>query len=353
MSDFKTMAHLQRLYARHRWAATRGMLLAIVLNAGLFLTVSPAMVVLRHFDIPAYPPDAVYVSRKVVREYRHETPDVVVLGGSSMRDAVPPQHIAAVELSKACGESTGIFNAATSAQHPTDGWAILDAMHGPAPRLVVIGLTYGRLSAPRNRDPYDFSKQVVELPRSPSAFWIGVGRADVRENIFDFFPQLRRLNWTFAELRKPPMSGRFRHFDDRTDLTSKQFSPSQKDYVVQKYHALEAENLQATAPAMTEYWTEFANAMQARGSKVLFVWTPISPEFAPFSKKLAPTMAAAFAQLSAVAPVFDMQRVTSLPTDDFRDPLHLNVAGRKKTWGVIARYLADHGACRAAKSVIG
>jgi hypothetical protein len=350
MSAFRIITFLQSLYTRHRWAATRGMLLAIVLNAVLFLTVSPAMLVLRHIDIGVYPPDPAYVSRKVVREYRHETPDIIILGGSSMRDAVPPQQLAAAELSKYCGETTGIFNAATSSQHPVDGWAILDAMHGPPPRLVVVGLTYGRLSASRSRDPHDFSKQVVELPRSPSAFWRSVGRADVRDNIFDFFPQLRRLNWTFTEVRKSSSTKRSRHFDDRMGVSIGQFSPSDKTYLVQKYSALEAENLPSMAPEMTEYWIDFARTMKARGSKTLFVWTPISPEFEPFSKKLAPTIQTAFARLSAAAPVLDLQRAAPMPTDDFRDPLHLNVAGRTKAWGVIVRYLAQHGACRSAKS---
>jgi hypothetical protein len=275
------------------------------------------------------------------------------LGGSSMRDAVPPRPIVESDLTQMCRTKITAFPAATSSQSTVDGWAILDALKGSAPRLVVVGLTYGRLSTSRNRDPYSLQGQVVELPRSSTAEMISLTHADLSDNAFDFFSQLRRLNWSISTLKSelltpPPQTTPAISMYDRTVVPNIVLSSAEKTFFVQKLYATESANYRSGAPEMTANWTNFAEIVRKRGSEIIFIWTPLSDEMEPITRTYASLTEQVISQLSKTAPVLDLRNALPSSPGSFRDPLHLSIKGREETWSRIMKFLVGRGACSPA-----
>jgi hypothetical protein len=329
-----------------------GLLMAIVANMLMLALVSPSTFVHTYFTSREFLPDQAYVGHVITREFAKEPPDILFLGGSSMRDALPPRGFGEATLAGICKAKLRMFAAATSAQHPTDGWAIVDALRKKPPKMIVVGLTYRRLAMDPAHQPYDLSEQTADLPRSPSAFWDAVSRADLSAGLFDFFSQIRRLTRWKGLL--DPTNDRngmpirvARDIHDRTTLPGTPIPVSQKQYLAQKMYALWGDHYKRNSKEMAQYWTRFAARMRARGSRVIFVWTPVSEETDALTLTYQAETMAAMATLAATAPTLDLRDHLRGSPNDFRDPLHVTAAGRAKTWPTISRFVAAHGGCTA------
>jgi hypothetical protein len=339
--------------SRYQWAISRSIVLAVLINVVLLCLVSPANLFHRYVNITTFPIDAAYVAQSITRDFSNSGPDILFLGGSSMRDAVPPRPIVESDLTQMCRTKITAFPAATSSQSAVDGWAILDALKGYAPRLVVVGLTYGRLSTSRNRDPYSLQGQVVELPRSSTAEMISLTHADLSDNAFDFFSQLRRLNWSISALKSelltpPPQTTPAISMYDRTVVPNIVLSSAEKTFFVQKLYATESANYRSGAPEMTANWTNFAEIVRKRGSEIIFIWTPLSDEMEPITRAYASLTEQVISQLSKTSPVLDLRNALPSSPGSFRDPLHLSIKGREETWPRIMKFLVGRGACSPA-----
>jgi hypothetical protein len=302
--------------------------------------VDPAVLIHRFVDLDKESSFNSSVEHVIVNKTYPRPVEILVLGGSSMHDAVPDGQNAESVLEQACGRVPKLLNAATSGQHATDGWAIIDALEGPPPKIILVGLSAGRLDVARGDGPYALSGQKVSLPQSPTAVALALQHGTSRVAPFDFFAQIRRLRDTLA------VSMAQSALEPGGDLAVK--APSLvsanpvQDY---KKHVLLMEDI-GNEGEMAAYWTAFAQRMQRRGSQVYFVWTPLSPVGQALDARSVPNKIRALNALSQTAPVVDMSQIRRLTIADFRDTLHLNSNGARKLWPEIVRNSATQGLCK-------
>ena len=195
MSHSSRLDPARRWYARHRGAVTRGFLVALLPTLALLWVINPATIIHSRLKGEAYQPDSAYVGFNIAKFDSRTPPDIMFLGGSSMREATPHRRDADAWLTARCGQAVHIFNAATSSQEPPDSWAIADAIGG-APRLIVVGLSYRRLMRTNLDDIHDPGAQTVALPTSGRASLKSLIRGDLRAGVFDFFTQVERAKWS-------------------------------------------------------------------------------------------------------------------------------------------------------------
>ena len=105
MSDSSQLEPIRRWYARHRGVVTRGFLVALCPTLILLCWIDPVMIVHSRLRGDAYQPDATYVGFRITRDYGRTSPDVLLLGGSSMREAIPHNRDADSWLRVRCGRS--------------------------------------------------------------------------------------------------------------------------------------------------------------------------------------------------------------------------------------------------------
>ena len=349
MSGSSLLKAARSWYARHRGAATRGFLIALFPTLILLWILEPATMVHGLLKGEAYQPDAAYVGFRIAKAYGRAPPDVLLLGGSSLRETTPDRRDADSWLSVRCGRSVRVFNAATSSQHPSDGWAIADAIGG-APRVVVIGLSYHRLMRAGADDTYDPNAQTVALPRSPVALRQSLVRGDLRGGLFDFFAQFERAEWAISALRDEA-AGRgetgnpVRDNDDRDVSLADPIAAEAKRYMADQMYVLAGDDLKRSSAEMTEYWLGFAREMRRRGSRPLFVMTPYSEEAGALAREYSPSTTAALARLARENPVLDLRNHPHLGAADFTDPAHLSDAGRRRAWPILGEAIAEAYGC--------
>lgn len=335
-------------YAHHRSVVTRGFLVGLFPTLILLWWIDPVTIVHRRLKGEAYQPDTAYVGYSIVTNYGRTSPDVLVLGGSSTREATPHRRDADSWLSVRCGRSIRIFNAATSSQQPSDSWAITEAIGG-TPRVVVIGLSYHRLMRSSIDDAYDPNAQTVALPTPARASLQSLVRGDLRAGVFDFFAQFDRAEWSIsalrAELAGRPAVGQARDNDDRDGSPATARPADAKRYMADQMYVLAGDDLFRTSADMTEYWLSFAREMRRRGSTPLFVLTPYSREAEPLAREYAPSITTAFTRLAQENPVLDLRDNPDLNAADFTDPTHLSDAGRVIVWPILGEAIATAYGC--------
>ncbi len=349
MSRSSRLDTARRWYARYRGGVTRGFLVALFPTLILLWLIDPATIVHAHLRGEAYQPDSAYVGFSVARAYGRTPPDIMFLGGSSMREATPHRRDADAWLSARCGRAIHIFNAATSSQEPPDSWAIADAIGG-APRVIVVGLSYRRLMRASIDDIYDPNAQTVALPSSRTASLKSLVRGDLRAGVFDFFNQFERSEWSISALRDE-MTGHGRTDGPARDNDDRDVSPATpmpadaRRYIADEMYILADDDFSRTGGAMTEYWLSFADEMRRRGSTTLFVMTPYGPEAEPLAREYAVSTATALDRLARQNPVLDLRKDPRLTASDFTDPTHLSDTGRITLWPVLGEAVADAYGC--------
>lgn len=348
MSGSRRLERTRLWYARHRGVVTRGFLVALFPTLILLWWIDPVTIVHSRLKGEAYQPDTAYVGFSIVRDYGRTPPDVLLLGGSSTREITPHRRDADSWLSTRCGRSIHIFNAATSSQHPSDSWAIADAIGG-APRVVVVGLSYRRMMRMSIDDAYDPTAQTVALPIPMRASLKSLVRGDLRAGVFDFFTQFDRAQWSISALEAEAAGrlagGEARDKDDRDGSLATAIPADAKRYMADQMYVLAGDDLSRTSAEMTEYWLGFAREMRRRGSTPLFVMTPYSREAEPLAREYAPSIATAFARLARENPVLDLRDHPRLDAADFTDPAHLSDAGRLIAWPVLGEAIAEAYGC--------
>ena len=335
-----------RRYRRHRPAITRGFLIALTAAIAFMWFAEPMTLAHRWIRSDAVPTDGAYVGRMITTDPAAGAPDILVIGGSSIQILTPKD--ADVRMSALCGRATHLFNAATSSQHPADSRAILDRLHRP-PALIVVGMSYRRLSSTQFYDPYRVEQGRVELPRSPHSFLAAVLRGRLDGGIFGSLAQLRIMDWErtllLSKVRNLPLERRPGARHDGDLARDEVQSHARKQLLADTMWIVEGDALEKSADAMARYWTDFAHDMQARGSKVLFLMTPLSREADGVQHAYAEPVGRALGAIARAAPVVDM-RGMELRDDQFRDPLHLTWKARDAVWPLLSETIAHHGGCR-------
>lgn len=337
---------------RHEDALARGFLLALGLVLAAVLLVDPASLLHRHFHSDRPPPDHVYVARKIYQSDAQPF-DIVVIGGSSTRELIPPPGPRGESPAGLCQDRDRLLNAATSSQQPADGYAILSALPR-APELVVVGLTGRRLIGDRRNDPYALDAQVVELPRSNGAMLDAVRHGRVEFASFDFFDQLRRSQWTLqtAALAAQGMDWPTNpNLDNRTAYPDTPRLPEIKQLYADKLLLSAEETPSNHRVSIARYWVDFADHVSAKGGRILFVMTPTSPEAAAYEAYMRPLMDDALQDISAKYPLLDLRHSAGRPLGaaDFFDPIHVSHTGRDRLWPETAAAIRRAQACDASR----
>lgn len=347
---------IAHFFDRYAAAVSRGFLVATVIALALLWVLQPAALLHRNFVHDRPPPDRAYVGQKVYQTFALQSPDVLILGGSSMREMIPAPDLKSGGWQALCAGQARLLNAATSSQHPSDGYAIVDALPSRE-MLVVVGLNSRRLTVDKRSDPFDLSGQTVELPRSAQAARAALhhGRFDV--GAFDFFDQIRRVQWSLQSLYLSTRGTSFagsgavgpgQPRDDRSAYPDAPLSPEEKQLIADKL-LLTSLHYEKTAPRpATEYWLDFGRYIRASGGNVLFVRTPRSPEAQAYDRTTASLSEAALLKIGQEFPVLDFVKLPSaagLGAVDFHDPVHVSHAGRDRLWPTLARSIAATKAC--------
>lgn len=338
------------LYRSQRPAIARGFLIALGATVALLWFVQPTTLAHRLIRTDVVPTDSAYVGRMIAVDPHSAAPDVLVLGGSSMQLMIPRD--ANTRMRQLCGRDIHLFNAASSSQHPSASWAIVDALRRP-PSLIVVGLSYRRLMRTPFADPYRLEQQRVELPRSPTMFRAALLRGRLDAGLFDSLAQLKLMDWErrlfVATVRghgELPIAPGARHEADLSADTVR--SPSDKQMLADTMEVIDGNALARSVDEMTRFWIDFAHAMAARGSRTLFVMTPYSREADSMTRAYAQPLSHAMNALGVGAglPAHDMRDI-ALSDDEFRDPIHLTYAARDRIWPSFSRTLARSGGCAA------
>lgn len=330
-------------------AATRGFLIALAPTLLLLWLIDPATMVHRRLKGEVHQEDATYVGFNIARVYARTPPDVLILGGSSMREATLHRRDADAWLSARCSRSIQIFNAATSSQDPLDSWAITDAISG-APRVVVVGLSYRRLMREDLADIYDPNAQTVALPSSTTAGLKSLTRGDLRAGVFDFFNQFERAQRSISALRgevtgSGGAGGAALDNDDRSYSPASPMSAQERRYMADEMYVLADDDLLRTADAMTDFWLSFARELGRRGSTTLFVMTPYGPEAESLAREYAAPIDKALGRLARENPVLDLRTNPGLTAEAFTDPTHLSLVGRATLWPALGDAVARAYGC--------
>ena len=333
------------------WASrsTYGFFAALALSILVNLLMEPVELVHRYAPISSRLPDEAYVGRRAA-DFVGNPPTVLILGGSSMRESVPTAVEFGSSLAGQCSYSPSMFNAATSSQHPADGWAVIDAI-GRTPRLILVGLTYRRMIFDRSNDPDDISAQRVELPRSPTATRIAAANADIRSGLFDSVAQIGRMRFSLGEIRRmrglqnPNNFTNLSTFDDRDAFSSPPISGALKRFTGDKWLATYGWTGAERFKPLVVYWRDFAERLQRRGARVIFVVTPEGPEMHPMRRTLETEFMRALTELRTTAPVADLRDSMNDPAQ-FHDPIHLTNQGRDTLWPRLSSLITKELGCK-------
>jgi hypothetical protein len=319
-------------------------LIAALVVAALALAVAagPTWRLYAYLPPSALRSDRLRITHDLATRWQRETPDVVLLGGSQVREIVPDQEFMARELSVACGRPVRVLNAASSAQLLESSWSIADrfAEREPQP-LFVIGPNLWRVTDVPN-GAAKLGRALFLLPRAPS-----LQRAGVEVPLS--LPERGQVRAGIAVMDLLTAAG----FGGHSPSAGDPFQASQHQYrapawsaerklIDARFQVLESADLPAsTVSANVAAYSEFARTLRSRGGSVAFLLTPYAPEarrpLAAWEGELAP----AVRSLADIAAVLDL-RAMPLESADFYDTVHLMRDGRSKLWPTMQRFLVTH-----------
>ena len=324
----------------------RGLLFAVAIILAALMLVDPSVLLHRQFQTNRPLPDGAYVASKILYG-NNPSYDVVVVGGSSMREMIPPPPSGA-EWRGLCTNRAGLLNAATTSQQPVDGYAIFDAV-ADSPGVLVVGLTGRRLIGDRRNDPYALQDQSVELRRSSAAMSnaISNGRFDFAS--MDFFDQVRRSEWSFRTLAltmRGTIWPRRAQMDDRSAYSDEPMPAKDKQMQADKLLVASDAAGEGDREQVAEYWLDFARHVSSKGWRIVFVFTPTSAELASYDAYTRPLTDLALRQIASQYPLVDLRQSGPYAAADFHDPVHISHAGRDRLWPRLASAIRAMQSCQ-------
>lgn len=340
------------LHNRYADAFARGLLAAIILVFAALFLLDPSSLLHRYFQTDRPVSDSAYVARKIYGDGAARSYDIVVVGGSSMREMIPPPRGEAMARPDLCPHRDRLLNAATSSQQPVDAYAIADAV-APPYGLLVVGLSGRRLISDRRNDPYALQSQSVELPRSYAAMLDALSHGRIEFLSLDFFDQFRRSHQAFRTAfraspgKRPPGDG---ELDNRSAYPEQPLPVGDKQLIADKLLLTAELPNEGSSRSIAGYWLDFANHATRSGWKVLFVFTPTSAEADGYGAYTKPTVDIALSHIQTLYPVLDLREgQQSYVQADFYDPIHVSHSGRDKLWPRLAAAIRDAQACHAGE----
>jgi hypothetical protein len=329
-----------------RWLGVDGFTraLALLLALGLLIVATVILAVAPVWRVYGVVPDSrlssdrLRVTHSLATHWQYELPDVMFVGGSQIREALPTEAFMQAELSRACGWPVAVFNATSSAQPAEASWALIELLGEHAPPLVVSGVNLWRddrnsagarrlarallpLGAPKQLDVSMGALNLGAPERLRNRMGILFGDAlqalRHRATVTGGNPFQGRHNQYAA----PPLSDEERIIESRyTLLVSSQTADAIVDRNVATYGHL----------------GEF---VRARGGRLLYLLPPSSPGSAAILAPLEPRTRHALAPLVAADEVLDLSVAIRLEDADFYDGVHMLATGRAGFWPVLEQAL--------------
>ena len=307
------------------------------------LTVGPAMFLML-FDINRYvltnysfikggTPSEIYRPQKIIMSPLTPDVEVLLLGGSSVREFFPGDRAVSKVFSRHCGLPILAVNAGTSSQSLADTAAIVDAVlqESARPKILLVGLTNYRLSQPWINWNQVLEEQRLTLPVSETLL-LQFGFLDAwKWRFHDKFEQIARLApfYERAERRANSALGQVesRHYYDRPPMSIKQ-----KLEQTAISHTLRNANFVKYAERNARWFAHAFAPFSEMGMDIVFLFTPQSPVARAVDINNEIIHAAVARQLEQTGVVVDLRNGSQLTEDMFYDEQHLRPAGREHLW---------------------
>lgn len=251
--------------------------------------------------------DRIRVMHRLATDFAARPPDVLVVGGSQMRELLPVDAYIERTLGDACGRPVGVFNAASSSQPLDASIDLVEHFAAERPELVLFAVNPSRLY---HGEPD--AGALLPLPTTPAwprfeALWADLG-------------SLRDGSLRIPRTPLGPHLGAQHHYRGMPwDAARKRADAVQEVALAQSAgETVRARNVERLLD--TDY-----------GGAVLFVIPPHSPEADAPYRDYADAMARSLARLSDRGDILDL-RGAPLTSADFHDAVHLRQSGRERIW---------------------
>jgi hypothetical protein len=284
--------------------------------------------------------DRLRIVHEIAARWEAAPPDILMLGGSQLRELMPEDEYIATALSSQCGRSISVFNAATSSQPLESSWAMADLMRRPG-QLVVINLSIWRVL--KGQKIERLARTLLPIPNSRN-MPAGVEQVQMP------WEQARRsrLGILFADaVTSTGLRGA--RIERAGPFASYQHSyrdvpqPAELKSIEARFQAA---RLRPIADREVERnvrgFIALAQHLRADKGDVVFLLTPASAEVVDEFIEFRELETRASMLLREAAPLLDLSDGSSLASTDFADTLHLTTHGRTQLWPALNAYLLSH-----------
>lgn len=288
--------------------------------------------------------DRMRVLKPLAGRFRAAPPDLLLLGGSQVRELFPESAFMARELARDCGVAPTIINGATSGQLPSVQIAVLSRW-GVSPKVTIVGFSPWRFFRPR---PARAAHIRGELPLEMSPDFTGDAPGSPRRLLARALTVpiiASHLLETIVTYQPPPAPGNpFQAAQHR--YTGVPWDRSRRIADALWEVRLASRTSDADIETNVRELETLAGVISSRGGAVVFLMVPSSPDTAVAYEPLAARVKSLTGRLSRSAPVFSAQSVLAPEAADFHDAVHLQEGGRKRLWPALrASLVADARVC--------
>jgi len=300
-----------------------------------------------HLGDKALRSDRIRVLHDIAAVWRQAPPDVLMLGGSQLRELMPEDEFIGASLSVDCGRPIRVFNAATSSQPLESGWAIAEMLRRPG-QLVIVNLNIWRVVGEQKLER--FPRNLLPLP-SPDTMPSGIEQVSLSA----FAQRGNRLGILFSDA-VAAIGLRGEQLERLGPFMSTRHSyrgPPRPAYLKMLDARFQAERLRPVAEHGIERsasgFVTLARQLSSEHRAVAFLLTPSSQEVRQNLEPFRAPANRAIAMLSDAAPLLDL-RDAPLAEEDFADTAHLTDQGRLQLWPELRSFLRSRMPDCAARS---
>ncbi len=330
--------------AKWLWVDSRtraiAFLIAATLMVGVVVCIGFASVWRLYGWLPegALNSDRLRLSHAIATTWLDEAPDIVLVGGSQVREILPADEFVSAELSASCGRPVRVLNAATSGQLLQTSWAVIDHFAQRSRPVVVVNANFLRMSE-NVENPSRLGRSMVLLP-TPADPPPELGTLQMSP-----MDQINlRLGIVFSDavhaagLRQVHERVAVDPFDARQHAyRAPGWTTGRKAMDAHFQLTLAEESADAITANMRSYQA-LAEELQRRGLRIGFLVTPEAPEYVMVWQQTREQLASAVETLARQSEMLDLHDA-ALDSGDFFDTVHLLSSGRRKIWPRMKSYL--------------
>lgn len=290
--------------------------------------------VLNKFSFGKAPtPSAIYIPQQIVIDKEISKVNILILGGSSIREFFPRSENIDTTLSNMCGQPLHVLNAGTSSQSLADSLSIIDSAYheGMRPDVIIVGMTKFRLSQAWENWSDVITGQRLALPISQKFFSKLENFEAIGWRMRDRFNQVTRVA-PLLRMDRFVGNGDINAIQDLPNYAGKAMSDQKKLEQVLVGHELRNLDYLARSEENAFYFSSsFADYADSK-TKIIFLFTPLSPVTRHLELANDIPMEAIRNSLQVTGEVIDMQAYDGLDEHVFYDEQHLRPEGRQLVW---------------------